>query len=317
MDWKPLLDPAVPYRGALRTAGQVEERVATARARFRGFLDALARLDRAAAGTPPEPAPSFGAILAAAFGPGDVATAWRRWRARADEGPGELERLERGVEESQRQVSQVAAWLDALAREEAGIHAEMEALRRDVADAAADNALAARRAEDLRRALDAVAIAQARALPAEGAALDADAAVLEGLLAARAADARRFESAATRLSAVLAFGTEALAWCARLRASLERVHADGTDVLHELDLHLGRLAAEARAADLGASLSAGMDALRASVGRVHVQAREGVDLLIHRLDALAEAPDLLAPADPARAAAEAEIEALLAGAPRA
>lgn len=315
MDWTPLMEPAVPWRGALRTAGEVEARVATARARFKGFLDALATLESAAAAPPPEPPPGFGAVIAAAFGPGDVATAWRRWRG-GESGPGALERLERGVEESQRQVTRVAAWIDALDREEAGIRAEMEALRRAVGDAAADAALATELHHQCRRAIDHIALRRMKALPAEGAALEADAAVLEGIAQARAAEARRFEQAAARLSAVLGFGAEALAWCDRLRSSLERVHAEGSAVLHELDLHLGRLAAEAKAADLGASLSAGMDALRGSVGRVHVQAREGVDQLMHRLDALAEAPDLLAPHDPARAAAEAEIAALVEGARR-
>lgn len=309
MDWKPLLEPHVPYRSALRSNGDVEARVTTARVRFKGALNGLARLERAAEAADEQPPATFGAVVSAAFGPGDVATAWRRWRAK--DPVGALEGLERGVEASQRQVSQVAVWLDALSGEEAGIRAEMEALRAEVGALAEDARTAAERAEALRHALGALELARLRALPAEGAALDADAAVLEGHRQARLDDARRCEQAAARLSGVLAFGTEALAWCARLRSSLERVHVEGTAVLHELDVHLARLAAEARASDLGAALADGMDALRTSVGRVHVQAREGVDRLLHRLDALAEAPDLLAPHDPARAAAEAEIEALV------
>ncbi|MES2637870.1 MAG: hypothetical protein V4850_00240 [Myxococcota bacterium] len=316
MPWKPLLDPATTYRGEHLSAAAVDARVAQARACFRAHVQALGRLEQASSASP-APAPRFVDVLAAAVGPGDVMTAWRRWREAADadarpEG-GALDRLELTVEDAQRQVSQLAAWMDALAAEEAAVRAEMEALRRCVADAAANHTVAHARAEASSRGLLAIELARARALPTEGAALDADAAVLEGLAQARAAEARAFEHAAARLSAVLAFGGEALASFARLRAALERVHAEGSGVLHELDLHLGQLAAEARAADLGHGLAAGMDTLRGSVGRVHLQAREGADRLLHRLDRLAEAPDLLAPVDPARAAAEAEVASLLTG----
>lgn len=314
MDWKPLLDPATTYRGEHLSAAAVDTRLTQARTRFRAHVEALARLEEASAPSPVA-APRLLDVLAAVVGPGDVATAWRRWwdaRAGAEGSDGDaLERLELGLEEAQRQVSRLAAWMDALAKEEAGVRAEMESLRRCVADAAADHAVAHARAEASVRGLAAIELARARALPAEGAALDADAAVLEGLAQARAAEARAFESAAARMSAVLGFGGEALASCARLRAALERVHAEGTEVLHDLDLHLGQLAAEARAADLGQGLAAGMDTLRGSVGRVHLQAREGADRLLHRLDRLTEAPDLLAPVDPARAAAEAEVASLL------
>jgi hypothetical protein len=315
--WKPLLDPATTYRGEHLSAAAVDARVAQARACFRAHVEALGRLEQASSASP-APAPRFVDVLAAAVGPGDVMTAWRRWRegrADADARPegGALDRLELTVEEAQRQVSQMAVWMDALAVEEAAVRAEMEALRRCVADAAANHAVAHSRAEASSRGLLAIELARARALPTEGAALDADAAVLEGRAQARAAEARAFEHAAARLSAVLAFGGEALASFARLRAALERVHVEGSGVLHELDLHLGQLAAEARAADLGHGLAAGMDTLRGSVGRVHLQAREGADRLLHRLDRLAEAPDLLAPVDPARAAAEAEVASLLPG----
>ena len=312
MDWQPLLNSTPDYRSALRAGADVEARVTTARARFRAYLDAVTRIEVASGGEPEAPA-TFGAVVAAAFGPGEVAPAWRRWRARAEAPVGALERLERDVEASQREVSRVALWIDALSAEEAHIRAEMEDLRGLVRDAAADATTAADTATRLARGLDAVAIAQARAGPVEGAALDADAAVLEGLVQARRAEAGAFERAATRLGGVLAFGTEALAACARLRAALDQVHAEGTEVLHALDVHLARLAAEARAADLGASLASGMETLRGSVGRVHLQAREDVGRLVHRLDALAEAPDLLAPTDPARIAAEAEVAALVGG----
>lgn len=313
MDWKPLLDPSMTWRGQHLTETAVDARIAEARARFRANVEAVGRLERASSAAAPAPA-GFADVVAAAFGPGDIASAWRRWRdvsARPDTA-GALERLERSVEEAQRQVSRLATWMDTLSAEEAAIRAEMEALRRCVADAAADHAVADERARASTRALHALDLARARAHPAQGAALDADGAVLEGLAQARAADARAFERAAARLSAVLAFGGEALALCARLRAALERVHAEGSDVLLGLDLHLGKLAAEARAADLGESLAAGMETLRGSVGRVHVQAQEGADRLLDRLDRLAEAPDLLAPADPARLAAEAEVADLLA-----
>ncbi len=254
MDWKPLLDAATTWQGAHLTATSVDARVAQARARFRAHVEALGRLERAASTATPAVA-TFVDVLAAAVGPGDVAAAWRAWReGRPSPGAldvGELDRLERGVEEAQRQVSRVAVWMDSLAREEAAIRAEMEALRRCVADAAADHAAATALGRELARALDTIALARARALPAPGALLDADAAVLEGLAQARAADARGFEHAAARLSAVLGFGGEALALCGRLRASLERVHAEGTTVLHDLDLDLGQLAAEARAATSG------------------------------------------------------------------
>ncbi|MDP2307178.1 MAG: hypothetical protein Q8P18_14225 [Pseudomonadota bacterium] len=328
MDWKPLLDPATTYRGEHLTAAAVDARVTQARACFRTHVEALGRLEQAstagsagassggsAVGTPAVPTVlgGLGGLWAAAVGPGAVSTAWRGWReARARPEKGALEKLEQSVEEAQRQVSRLAAWIDALAREEAAVRREMEALRRCVADAAADHAIAHSSAEASARGLAAIDLVRARALPTEGAALDADAAVLEGLTQARAADARAFARAADRLSAVLGFGGEALASCARLRTALERVHGEGTDVLHELDLHLRQLAAEARAADLGQSLAAGMDTLRGSVGRVHLQAREGADVLLDRLDRLAEAPDLLAPADPARAAAESEVSALVA-----
>jgi hypothetical protein len=289
----------------------VDARLTEGRERFRANAEALGALEHASTASAPAPA-MFSDVIAAAFGPGEVATAWRRWReARVDEGGGELDRLERGVEEAQRQASRVAAWMDALAREEDAIRGEMEALRRCVADAAADHATAADLGERVRQALAAIEIARLRATPTRGAALDADAAVLAGLAEARAADARAFERAAARFSALVGVGTEALGLCARLRAALEQVHAEGTDVLHTLDTDLGQLAAEARAADLGRSIGAGMATLRGSVGRVHLQAREGTDRLLHRLDRLAEAPDLLAPADPARAAAEAEVASLL------
>jgi hypothetical protein len=309
VDWKPLLESELRYRGSLCTAAAVEARATAARERFRAWLDELKTTEAASAPEEPRPA-TFGAVLAAVFGPEDVAVAWQRWSGAGRGNPGQLERLEEGVAASQREVLRTAIWMDALDRTSAAVRAELESLRVAVADLSHDAGLAAGRASELRAAQLAIDIARVKALPEQAAGLDADAAMLRALAEGFDADARRFEAGAARLAAVMGFGVDALAWADRLRGSLERLHAEGSAVLHELDRHLSRLAAEARAADLGAALSPGMDALKRSVGRVHVEARAGVDGLLHRLDALAEAPDLLAPADRDRLAAEAEVAAL-------
>lgn len=303
MDWKPLLQDA-PAPDAVA----VDARVADARVRFRRALDALGALQRPVASQPP---PTFAGVIAAAFGPGEVADAWRRWRDAEREAPGALEALERGVEDAQRQVSRVGRSIQAVTREETAIRAEMEAVRRVVEARSLAAGEATAKVAAFGRGQLALDLARARATPAQGAALDADAALLGGLRRAWEDEARRAERDAARLGAVLELGTDALDWCGRLRASLEQVHADGEAVLHELDLRLGRMAAEARAADLGAALHAGMGALEASVARVHLQVREGADALRHRLDDLAAAPDLLASPDPARAAAEREVAELV------
>jgi hypothetical protein len=285
LDWNPLLQPP-PAR---ESAASVDRRIAEARGRFRRHIDGVGRIG------PDAPPPGWTARIAAA---------WARWWAPP---MGDLERLERHVEDAQRQVSRVAAEIDALAGEEDAIAAELAALRDQVAAWVADQAAVEDRARDLRRALVAVDLARSRAAPADGAALEADRAVLAAHLLRCEADTRGLELATVRLAAVTSFGTEALELCGRLRTSLEEVHRRGTALLHALDASLGRLAAEARAGDLERSITAGIEPLRGSVGRVHLEARAGAELLIHRLDTLVEASDLLAPADPARAAAEAEV----------
>lgn len=290
MDWKALLEPA-PTRAA--SVASIDRRIADARGRFCLRVAAVGRIG-------PEAPPSR---FAAGF-----VSAIRRWTTPA---PGALERLEQHVEDAQRQVSRIAAEIDALSAEEDGIRAEITAVRDWVVTIAADQASAEDRAEALRRALVDVDLARARASPTVGAALEADRAVLTGHLLRCEAEIRAHEQAAVRASAVVAFGTDALQLCERLRASLEDVHRKGTSLLHALDTSLGQLAAEARAGDLSRSIAAGIEPLRGSVGRVHLQAREGADLLMFRLDALTETSDLLAPADPDRLAAEAEVASVV------
>lgn len=243
-------------------------------------------------------------MLAAAVGPGEVADAWRRWRG-ATARAGELERLERAVEDAQREVSRVARWLEALEGEETGVRGEIATLRREIGRLEADGKAAHERAGALSAAALGLDVERARvgATPT----LEADAVAVAAERAAAETDARRFEAGARQLLAVLEVGGEVLSWCARLRAGLEAVHADGTAALDALDLRLGQLAAEARAADLAATVATNLEGLRTEIGRVHVRAHAGADDIVRHLDRLAEAPDLLAPVEPERRAAEAEL----------
>ncbi len=79
MDWNPLLDTPPPWRGTLRTTAAVDARLTEGRERFRTNAEALGALEHASTASTPAPA-TFSDVIAAAFGPGEVATAWRRWR---------------------------------------------------------------------------------------------------------------------------------------------------------------------------------------------------------------------------------------------
>lgn len=306
MPWSALLSPAAPWAGTCATATGAAGRADAARA---CFATTLGRLRTIEAEQEPD-TPSFLDVLLAFVGPAEVAATWREWRAEHDEPDGALDRLEARIERAQRDVSRVARWIDGAVAGERAVAEEISALRADVAVTSGNLAAVEERARKLRAGLDAIDLARTRADPVRGAALDADAALLTAYERDATRDARHFRAVLDRLDALLEAGADTLATCGRLRSALERVHDDGVAVLADLDRHVSRLAAEARAADLGETLAPAMADLRASVGRVHLLAREGTDRLQHRLDRLAEAPDLLAPDDPARRAAEAEVAEL-------
>lgn len=301
---------SAPYEGPLTTLAAIEARTAEGRARLRARLQAV-RAEKPDHSDATEPPPGFGAVIAAMFGPGEVVDAWRRWRAPSAPA-GALERLERGVEDAQREVSTLALKLDALTAHERAVRAELDALRRDVEMLARNARCADDRARALTARLGAIELEQLRVLPTAGAALGAESDAVAVERDAARAEERMYASGAERLAQVSSFGAEVAGWCAQQRAALERVFADGSAVLMDLDARLGGLAAEARAADLGASLATNLETLHGAITRVHVQSERGAEDLVERLDRLMEAPDLLAPADPSRRRAEAEVDAALA-----
>ena len=302
--WKTVLETPPAYAARRPGAVVIDTRAAQARAALRGHLNTVRALEQVTRAAPPAPSEAgFLDVVAAVFGPEDVAVAWRRWRGDARPG-GALDRLEKAVEDAQRQVSQVARWMEQLDGEERSARAQVLALRAEIASLEADAELAEARAAELERAALAVEIERARL---GNAATEADALAIEAERAAAASDARAFRAGARQLVAVAEVGAEVLSWCGRLGDGLEAVHADGAAALSALDLRLGQLAAEARASDLGATIATNLDGLRAEIGRVHVRAREGADDIVRHLDRLAEAPDLLAPVEAEGVAAEVEL----------
>jgi hypothetical protein len=70
----------------------VDARLTEGRERFRANAEPLGALERASTASTPAPA-TFSDVIATAFGPGEVATAWRRWREARVEGGAVLEGL--------------------------------------------------------------------------------------------------------------------------------------------------------------------------------------------------------------------------------
>lgn len=311
MSWKALLNEHSDGDEVV-TVAALDEWAAAARGRLRARVDAIRTLERVHHTPPPAP-PALSTVLAAAVGPGSVREELRRWReARSTKAAGALALLERRVEATQREVSALGLHIDALAREEQGIHAEIADFRSQSQAVLLAAERTAERAASLRTGLRDLARVRLRARSGRDVAddthLDADQPVLEARLRAADAQHQRLRDAAERLGALVERSVELLGWCATLREGLEHAHRQGTDVLHDLDHDLTRLAAEAQGADLGAALAESMDALRASVGRVHRAHHADGERLLARLDHLVGSPDLLARPDPIRDAADAEVE---------
>jgi hypothetical protein len=312
--WKALLAQTVAYEGIAVSAVEVEAQVAAARAAHRARLAGLERLSREHDALRVDgvrglaDGASVVDVWSAAWGPGQVGPRLRSLLAQVFGGPGspapDLELLEQRVETAQRRVLQIAHLLDGVSADGAQLRHEMSSLAGRIRAAERDAGLAARAILTLQAGYDA---AGASGDPSDA----ADAARLEALLWEREAELRAHQRVAQRLSSILVLERHFVGVYERLHASLSRLHAAGVETLDELDHHLSHLAAEAQAADLTRAIAGAMDALRLSVQRVDVAATAGAALLVDNLDRLSDEVDLLAPADPREAAAEAEVAAAL------